>query len=100
LEASKAFASRSQSAPPVGKSPSLRAGSPVSSSPPSTSSKTLPQPEFAADLAPTDRERVRRQLGLLAEARGRLPQDPFPHYLAHYRFRRRGAVTDVLLTSG
>src|SRR5690606_13791591 len=75
-------------------------GSLVSSSPPSTSSKTLPQPEFAAELATADRERVRRQLGLLAEARGRLPQDPFPHYLAHYRLRRRGAVTDVLLTSG
>lgn len=60
----------------------------------------MPQPAFAADLSPADRDRVRQQLGLFAEARGRLPQDPFPHYLAHYRVSRRGAVTDVLLTSG
>jgi DNA helicase-2/ATP-dependent DNA helicase PcrA len=60
----------------------------------------LPRPQFADELAPPDRERIERQLALLADARGRLPQDPFPHYLAHCRIGQRGAQTDVLLTSG
>jgi DNA helicase II / ATP-dependent DNA helicase PcrA len=72
----------------------------VSKSPPSISSKTLPQPAFADDLAPADRERVRRQLELYAAARWRLPQDPFPHYLAHCRIARPDADIDVLFTSG
>jgi len=60
----------------------------------------LPEPTFADDLAPADRERVLRQLELFAAARARLPQDPFPHYLAHCRLARRGELTDVLLVSG
>jgi hypothetical protein len=60
----------------------------------------LPQPAFADDLSPRDRERVVLQLELLAAARGRLPQDPFPHYLAHCRIGQRGSLTDVMFTSG
>ena len=41
-----------------------------------------------------------RQIELHAAARSRLPQDPFPHYLAHCRIARRDGITDVLLTSG
>jgi DNA helicase II / ATP-dependent DNA helicase PcrA len=67
---------------------------------PSAFSKTLPQPAFADDFSPRDRERVALQLELLAAARGRLPQDPFPHYLAHCRIGQRGSVTDVMFTSG
>jgi DNA helicase-2/ATP-dependent DNA helicase PcrA len=55
---------------------------------------------FAHDLSLLDRERIERQLSLLILARSRLPQDPFPHYLAHCRIRQRGVLTDVLLTSG
>jgi hypothetical protein len=55
---------------------------------------------LAPELDPADRERVRRQLGLLAAARSRLHGDPFPHYLAHCRLQSGGEVTDVLLTSG
>lgn len=60
----------------------------------------MSEPAFADDLPPADRERVRRQLELFAAARWRLPQDPFPHYLAHCRVAAHGAVTDVLLTTG
>jgi len=67
---------------------------------PSTSSKTFREPQFAPELTPEERERIRRQLCLLAAARARLPQDPFPHYLAHCRLTQRGADTDVLLASG
>jgi DNA helicase II / ATP-dependent DNA helicase PcrA len=66
----------------------------------SASSESLRRLVFAEDLAPLDRERVERQLSLYAAARNRLPQDPFPHYLAHCRLRQRDALTDVLLTSG
>jgi DNA helicase-2/ATP-dependent DNA helicase PcrA len=55
---------------------------------------------FADELSPRDRERVALQLELLAATRGRLPQDPFPHYLAHCRIGQRGSVTDVMFTSG
>jgi ATP-dependent DNA helicase UvrD/PcrA len=67
---------------------------------PSASSESLSKLQFAAELSAVDRDRICRQLELLAAARARLPQDPFPHYLAHCRFSRRGAVTDVLFTSG
>lgn len=68
--------------------------------PSSTSSESLSEIELAPDLGPADRERIRRQLGLLSAARSRLHGDPFPHYLAHCRLQSAGAVTDVLLTSG
>lgn len=55
---------------------------------------------FAAELSARDRERVGLQLELLAAARARLPQDPFPHYLAHCRIGQRGSLTDVMFTSG
>jgi DNA helicase-2/ATP-dependent DNA helicase PcrA len=67
---------------------------------PSASGESLSKLRFAAELSAADRERVRRQLELLAEARARLPQDPFPHYLAHCRFTQRNVATDVLFTSG
>jgi DNA helicase II / ATP-dependent DNA helicase PcrA len=67
---------------------------------PSTSSKTFREQSFAPELGPVDRERIRLQLTLLAAARSRLPQDPFPHYLAHIRLRQRGVDTNVLLSSG
>lgn len=67
--------------------------------PSSTSSESLSEIQLAPELEPADRERIRRQLGLLAAARPRLHGDPFPHYLAHCRLRSAGAVTDVLLTS-
>jgi DNA helicase II / ATP-dependent DNA helicase PcrA len=66
----------------------------------STSSKTFREPSFAPELGPADRERIRRQLTLLGSARSRLPQDPFPHYLAHVRLSQRGTETNVLLSSG
>ena len=67
--------------------------------PSSTSSESLLEIVTAPELDPIDRERIRRQLGLLAAARHRLHGDPFPHYLAHCRLQNAGAVTDVLLTS-
>jgi hypothetical protein len=66
----------------------------------SSSSKKFREPAFAPELAERDRERIRLELSLLSQARSRLPQDPFPHYLAHLRLRLRGAETNVLLTSG
>jgi hypothetical protein len=56
--------------------------------------------ELDPELVPADRERIRRQLGLLAAAQSRLHGDPFPHYLAHCRVQSAAGVTDVLLTSG
>jgi ATP-dependent DNA helicase UvrD/PcrA len=67
---------------------------------PSAASETLSEPVFADELSPRDRERVLLQLELLAAARGRLPQDPFPHYLAHCRVGQRGSTLDLMFTSG
>jgi DNA helicase II / ATP-dependent DNA helicase PcrA len=64
------------------------------------SSASSRRPRFADELVLGDRERIERQLALFAAARGRLPQDPFPNYLAHCRIARRGVATDVLFTSG
>ena len=72
----------------------------MSPSVPSASSETFSRLEFDPELGPRDRERIEHQLALLSAARARLPQDPFPHYLAHCRVARRGELTDVLLTSG
>lgn len=66
----------------------------------STSSTIFREPSFVPELSAADRERIRLQLRLLAAARARLPQDPFPHYLAHLRLQQRGIETNVLLTSG
>jgi DNA helicase-2/ATP-dependent DNA helicase PcrA len=45
-----------------------------------------------AALEASDRERLRTQEQLFERARGHLPRDPFPHYLAHLRLLRDPAV--------